>query len=121
MTWGCARRRVAASLTGQRRGAELGEGVGPGFEEEAGLMAVLTLRRHMSFVVDNLHYYLQVDVVDAAFGRMRAELEAASDFEQAVAAHAAYLSTISAQCFVHQRYHLPPAIWYLTHVQAWFR
>jgi hypothetical protein len=35
------------------------------------LASVLFLRRHMGFVIDNLQHYFQVDVIDAAFGKVR--------------------------------------------------
>ena len=79
-----------------------GDGAAGGEQEQLG--AVLLLRRHMAFVVDNLHYYLQVDVIDAAFSKLRAAvLEDSADFESVVAAHAEFLTVVSAQCFLHQR------------------
>jgi len=85
-------------------GAAAGGDGGPAGGEQEQLGAVLLLRRHMAFVVDNLHYYLQVDVIDAAFSKLRAAvLEDSADFESVVAAHAEFLTVVSAQCFLHQR------------------
>ena len=43
--------------------------------------------------------YLQVDVIDAAFGKLRESLmlEKSGDFESVVAAHAEFLTVTSAQ------------------------
>ena len=43
--------------------------------------------------------YLQVDVIDAAFSKLRESLtlEESGDFESVVAAHAEFLTVISAQ------------------------
>ena len=98
-----SRRQYQHAGVGVGGAAAGGDGAPAGGEQEQ-LGAVLLLRRHMAFVVDNLHYYLQVDVIDAAFSKLRAAvLEDSADFESVVAAHAEFLTVVSAQCFLHQR------------------
>ena len=48
---------------------------------------------------DERSSYLQVDVIDAAFGKLRESLmlENSGDFENVVAAHAEFLTVTSAQ------------------------
>jgi len=50
--------------------------------------------------------YLQVDVIDAAFGKLRESLmlENSGDFESVVAAHAEFLTVVSAQCVSDKQY-----------------
>ena len=100
----CNLQRSLSRRQYQHAGVGVGGDGGPAGGEQEQLGAVLLLRRHMAFVVDNLHYYLQVDVIDAAFSKLRAAvLEDSADFESVVAAHAEFLTVVSAQCFLHQR------------------
>lgn len=62
----------------------------------------LTLRLHMSHLVDSLQYYLQADVLELHFSGLIAKIRnpTSPDFEQIVIAHDHYLTALLAQCFI---------------------
>lgn len=66
----------------------------------AALMPLWRLRAHMSFLVDNLQYYLQVDVLDVQWLKLTRAAEEQADFEALVAAHEDCLGALHAQCFL---------------------
>ena len=66
----------------------------------AALMPLWRLRAHMSFLVDNLQYYLQVDVLDVQWLKLTRAAEEQADFEALVAAHEDCLAALHAQCFL---------------------
>ena len=66
----------------------------------AGSMAALQLRAHMAFIVNNLQYYLHVDVLESEQSRLQAAVEAAEDYEQLRHAHGCFLAAVSSQCFL---------------------
>jgi len=61
------------------------------------------LRTHMAFLVDNLQYYLQVDVIESQFKILMDKINSTKDFEAAKLAHEHFLSSLLAQSFVHMR------------------
>ncbi|KAL8582321.1 hypothetical protein ACOMHN_037078 [Nucella lapillus] len=69
-------------LQGPRVGAKVKDvGLqGPG-GGEGGVTAVWQLRHHMSFLVDNLQYYLQVDVIESQYGQLLETISSTRDFE----------------------------------------
>jgi gamma-tubulin complex component 4 len=58
------------------------------------------LRKHMSFLVDNLQYYLQVDVIESQFSILVDKIQATRDFEEIQLAHDVFLATLLGQFFL---------------------
>uniref|UniRef100_UPI00358F5972 gamma-tubulin complex component 4 n=1 Tax=Myxine glutinosa TaxID=7769 RepID=UPI00358F5972 len=58
------------------------------------------LRNHMAFLVDNLQYYLQVDVLEVQFSRLLQKIGNEQDFESARLTHDAFLANLLAQSFI---------------------
>ncbi|RUS76183.1 hypothetical protein EGW08_016061 [Elysia chlorotica] len=61
------------------------------------------LRTHMAFLVDNLQYYLQVDVIESQYKVLVDKINSTRDFEAAKLAHEHFLSSLLAQSFVHMK------------------
>lgn len=61
------------------------------------------LRSHMAFLVDNLQYYLQVDVIESQFSILLNNVENTRDFEAIRLAHDHFLSSLLSQCFIHMK------------------
>ena len=60
----------------------------------------LQLRQHMSFVIDNLYQYLQVDVLESQWQKLVDGVQASRDFEEVHILHDKYLESIIEQCFL---------------------
>uniref|UniRef100_A0A8C4KL10 Gamma-tubulin complex component n=1 Tax=Dromaius novaehollandiae TaxID=8790 RepID=A0A8C4KL10_DRONO len=58
------------------------------------------LRDHMAFLVDNLQYYLQVDVLESQFSQLLQQINSTRDFESIRLAHDHFLSNLLAQSFI---------------------
>ncbi|XP_078678204.1 gamma-tubulin complex component 4-like [Branchiostoma floridae x Branchiostoma belcheri] len=58
------------------------------------------LRTHMAFLLDNLQYYLQVDVLETQFSQLVEKIQATRDFENIRLAHDQFLSSLLAQSFI---------------------
>uniref|UniRef100_A0A8C6TNN5 Gamma-tubulin complex component n=1 Tax=Neogobius melanostomus TaxID=47308 RepID=A0A8C6TNN5_9GOBI len=58
------------------------------------------LRNHMAFLIDNLQYYLQVDVLESQFSQLLAQINSTRDFESIRLAHDHFLSNLLAQSFI---------------------
>uniref|UniRef100_A0A8K9UFQ5 Gamma-tubulin complex component n=1 Tax=Oncorhynchus mykiss TaxID=8022 RepID=A0A8K9UFQ5_ONCMY len=58
------------------------------------------LRNHMAFLVDNLQYYLQVDVLESQFSQLLQQINSTRDFESIRLAHDHFLSNLLAQSFI---------------------
>ena len=43
---------------------------------------IVQLRQHMSFLIDNLYQYLQVDVLESQFLKLSEGVQASRDFEE---------------------------------------
>ena len=76
-------------------------------EQRALLMPLWRLRAHMAFLVNNLQYYLQVDVLEAQWQAFMTVAETCADFEELTAAHEACLAALHAQCFLQARAQRP--------------
>ncbi|XP_052795876.1 gamma-tubulin complex component 4-like isoform X1 [Mya arenaria] len=61
------------------------------------------LRNHLSFLVDNLQYYLQVDVIESQYGILVDKISNTRDYEAVKVAHDHFLSALLAQSFVHMK------------------
>ncbi|EKX47658.1 hypothetical protein GUITHDRAFT_106647 [Guillardia theta CCMP2712] len=62
-----------------------------------------TVRAEMAFLVNNLLYYLQCDVLDAQFEIARNVIRSSDDFETIRAAHVTFLERISSDCLTRNK------------------
>ncbi|CAB1118482.1 unnamed protein product [Ectocarpus sp. CCAP 1310/34] len=69
-------------------------------EEGAWLGPLWMLRARMAFFVSNLAFYLQVDVVEAAYTLLRSKLVTVRDFVSLQRAHQEFLATLRAKFYV---------------------
>ena len=60
----------------------------------------LQLRQHMSFLIDNLYQYLQVDVLESQWSKLVDGVQASRDFEEVRILHDRYLDSVIEQCFL---------------------
>jgi len=63
----------------------------------------LRLRASMEFLINNLQYHIQVDVVDALTSQLKEKLSNASNFELIVKAHREYVRAIITKSFLHNK------------------
>lgn len=54
----------------------------------------MQLRMHMSFLIDNLYNYLQVDVLESQWSKLHESVKASRDFEEVRILHDKYLASI---------------------------
>jgi len=71
-----------------------------GDNKGVGTTATWGLRRQMAFLVDNLQYYLQVDVLEAQFSELMKKVKETRDFESIQLAHERFLAKLHSQCFI---------------------
>ena len=64
------------------------------------LTAVWQLRSHMAFFVDNIHYYVQVDVIESQFSLLLESIRLTHDFETIQQAHCNFISSLFRQLFL---------------------
>ncbi|KAK2547819.1 Gamma-tubulin complex component 4 [Acropora cervicornis] len=57
-------------------------------------------RMHMAFLVDNLQYYLQVDVLETQYSQLVEKINNTRDFEAIRLAHDHFITTLMAQSFL---------------------
>ncbi|GAB5357705.1 hypothetical protein AAMO2058_000397500 [Amorphochlora amoebiformis] len=96
--WRPLRRRAAFRGTPGRLGSRNLDG---NAKERASMLRVWELRHKMQFLVDNLQYYLQVDVLDVAHSELERRVRDATGFEAVARAHTMYLSTLAERCFLY--------------------
>lgn len=58
------------------------------------------LQHNLWFLVNNLQYYLQVDVLDSQFMTLKAAVIASKDFDEIRLAHTRFLSNLTVQSFL---------------------
>ncbi|XP_071965450.1 gamma-tubulin complex component 4-like isoform X2 [Antedon mediterranea] len=58
------------------------------------------LRNNMAFLLDNLQYYLQVDVLESQFSGLIQKIQSTRDFEEVRFAHDQFLASLMAQSFL---------------------
>jgi gamma-tubulin complex component 4 len=63
------------------------------------LQPVWQLRTHMGFLIDNLQYYVQVDVLEAQYSLLVEKIKSTHDFETIKNSHSEFLSTLQSQLF----------------------
>lgn len=61
---------------------------------------LLQFRNKLMFLIDNLQYYLQVDVLESQFSIMMGKIEGTRDFEQIQRAHSCFQANILGLCFL---------------------
>jgi gamma-tubulin complex component 4 len=57
-------------------------------------------RNNLMFFIDNLQYYLQVEVVESQYSIMMKKIEERNDFEQIQKAHNCFLANVLSLCFM---------------------
>lgn len=62
-----------------------------------------TLRHQMSLLIDNIQYYLQVDVLESQHWQLIAEIGKTHDYQRLAMAHHNFLVSIAAQCFLNNK------------------
>ncbi|CAN1268253.1 Gamma-tubulin complex component 4 [Linum perenne] len=58
------------------------------------------VREHMAFLIRNLQFYIQVDVIESQWNVLQAHIQDSQDFTELVGFHQAYLSALISQSFV---------------------
>ncbi|KAJ7388784.1 Gamma-tubulin complex component 4 [Desmophyllum pertusum] len=66
----------------------------------ANMTKIWLSRMHMAFLVDNLQYYLQVDVLETQFSQLVEKINSTRDFESIRLAHDHFITTLMAQSFL---------------------
>jgi gamma-tubulin complex component 4 len=61
---------------------------------------LLQFRNKLMFLIDNLQYYLQVDVLESQFSIMMGKIEGTRDFELIQRAHSCFQANILGLCFL---------------------
>lgn len=61
---------------------------------------LLQFRNKLMFLVDNLQYYLQVDVLESQFSIMMGKISETRDFEQIQRAHSCFQANVLGLCFL---------------------
>nr|XP_022913972.1 gamma-tubulin complex component 4 [Onthophagus taurus] len=61
---------------------------------------VWTLRHNLMFLVNNLQYYLQVDVIEAEFSTFKKAVQNANEFEDIIRLHSKFLCNLLSKTFV---------------------
>lgn len=64
------------------------------------LNSVWQLRLHMAFFIDNIQYYVQVDVIESQFSLLLESIRSTHDFESIQQAHCNFISSIFRQLFL---------------------
>ncbi|KMQ97986.1 gamma-tubulin complex component 4, partial [Lasius niger] len=63
-------------------------------------IGVIQLRNNLVFIVDNLQYYLQVDVLESQYAVMEASMKSTRNFEDIQKAHSIFLANVMSQTFL---------------------
>ncbi|XP_024982197.1 gamma-tubulin complex component 4-like isoform X1 [Cynara cardunculus var. scolymus] len=61
---------------------------------------MLRVREQMAFLIRNLQFYIQVDVIESQWNRLLARIKESRDFTDLVGFHQAYLSALISQSFL---------------------
>lgn len=64
------------------------------------LSPVWQLRSHMAFLIDNIQYYVQVDVIESQFSLLLESIRSTHDFETIQQAHCSFISSLFRQLFL---------------------
>ncbi|XP_076289214.1 gamma-tubulin complex component 4 isoform X1 [Lasioglossum baleicum] len=63
-------------------------------------IGVIQLRNNLIFIIDNLQYYLQVDVLESQYTIMEANMKNTRNFEDVQKAHTIFLANVMSQTFL---------------------
>ncbi|XP_031831423.1 gamma-tubulin complex component 4 [Nomia melanderi] len=63
-------------------------------------IGVIQLRNNLIFIIDNLQYYLQVDVLESQYTIMEANMKNTRNFEDVQKAHSIFLANVMSQTFL---------------------
>jgi len=63
-------------------------------------IGVIQLRNNLIFIVDNLQYYLQVDVMESQYAIMEVNMKNTRNFEDIQKAHSMFLANVMSQTFL---------------------
>ncbi|KAG8041864.1 hypothetical protein G9C98_007168 [Cotesia typhae] len=63
-------------------------------------IGVLQLRNNLIFILDNLQYYLQVDVLESQHAVMENRMKSTENFEDVQTAHSVFLANVLSQTFL---------------------
>ncbi|XP_017042839.1 gamma-tubulin complex component 4 homolog isoform X2 [Drosophila ficusphila] len=61
---------------------------------------IVNLRNHLMFFLNNMQYYIQVDVLESQFGILLNVIKSKADFEEIQRAHTIFLANVLSQCFL---------------------
>uniref|UniRef100_A0A6P4FZF2 Gamma-tubulin complex component n=1 Tax=Drosophila rhopaloa TaxID=1041015 RepID=A0A6P4FZF2_DRORH len=61
---------------------------------------IISLRNHLMFFLNNMQYYIQVDVLESQFGILMNVIKSKTDFEEIQRAHTVFLANVLSQCFL---------------------
>lgn len=61
---------------------------------------VWTLRRNLTFTINSLLYYLEVDVIEAQFSVLLKAVKGANEFEDIIKVHTQFLTDLLTKTFV---------------------
>ncbi|XP_017075670.2 gamma-tubulin complex component 4 homolog [Drosophila eugracilis] len=61
---------------------------------------IITLRNHLMFFLNNMQYYIQVDVLESQFSILMNVIKSKADFEEIQRAHTVFLANVLSQCFL---------------------
>ncbi|KAH8306684.1 hypothetical protein KR044_006527, partial [Drosophila immigrans] len=61
---------------------------------------IMNFRNHLTFFLDNLQYYIQVDVLESQFSILINVIQNKADFEEIQRAHSVFLANVLSQCFL---------------------
>ncbi|EDV98987.1 gamma-tubulin complex component 4 homolog [Drosophila grimshawi] len=61
---------------------------------------IMHFRNHLMFFLNNLQYYIQVDVLECQFSILMNVIKSKADFEEIQRAHSVFLANVLSQCFL---------------------
>lgn len=61
---------------------------------------VIQLRNNLIFIVDNLQYYLQVDVIESQYTIMENSMKNTRNFEEVQKAHSVFITNVMSRTFL---------------------
>lgn len=63
-------------------------------------IGVIQLRNNLIFIIDNLQYYLQVDVLESQYTIMERNMKNTRNFEDVQKGHSIFLANVMSQTFL---------------------
>ncbi|GAQ91736.1 Gamma-tubulin ring complex protein [Klebsormidium nitens] len=69
-------------------------------DRQRGRRTMWRVRQHMSYLITNLQFYIQVDVIEAQYAVLQERIEASKDFEDLARFHQEYLLALMSQSFL---------------------